>query len=82
MKKGTIEFQYFEKGDYVRTPEGVGIVTEDELSIGIENISDLYYSQIRIKHKVGTSSNTSNNIIAIDRIMVTKITKEEYENDN
>jgi hypothetical protein len=79
MKKGCLEFYYFIKDDYVRTPEGVGVVVEDEPPI--EDVSDLYYSQIRIQHKEGTSSNTSNNALPIDRIVVCHITKEEYEND-
>jgi hypothetical protein len=71
MKKGTIEFEYIEKGDCVITPEGVGIVTEDESAV--ENILDLVYSQIMVKLKDGGK------ITSVDRIMVTKITQEIYE---
>ena len=30
MKEGILHFLYYTQGDYVRTPEGVGIVFEDE----------------------------------------------------
>ena len=71
MKKGIIEFEYIEKDDCVITPEGVGIVTEDESTI--ENILDLVYSQIMIELKDGGK------ITSVDRCMVTKITQEIYE---
>ena len=35
-KKGTINFNYWERGDYVRTPDGVGIVVENEKEINTE----------------------------------------------
>lgn len=70
MKKGTIEFEYNEKNDYVITPEGVGIVEEDESPI--EDVYDLFYSQVMVKLKDGGK------VTSVDRIMVTKITEEKY----
>ena len=75
MKKGNIEFFYFEKGDYVRTAMGVGIVTEDEPEIKTEQ--DLNWSDVKIQHKFGCSENTSNEIEEISREYLIRISKEE-----
>ena len=79
MKKthGTVKFRYWKKGDYVITPEGVGIVARDESKI--ESVNDLIYKDIKVQHKEGTSANTSNAAVSIRRHMVLPLTKEGYE---
>ena len=77
MKEGVLHFTYFTTGDYVMTPEGVGIVTEDEDPIVEE--SDFCTSEIQIQHKEGTSNNPSNRPIEVIRDYVLRIEKEEYE---
>ena len=77
MKTGTITFEYFEKGDYIITGWGVGIVVEDEEEIYDEE--DLNYSEIHVQHKFSCSENTSNSVMEVEREMVSKITKEQYE---
>ena len=57
-RTGTVSFTYFDKDDYVITPEGVGIVLEDESKIDSEE--DLRYSEVLIQHKSGISTNPSN----------------------
>jgi hypothetical protein len=78
MKEGILHFMYFTTGDYVRTPEGVGIVTEDEAPITEEN--DFCTSEIKIQHKEETSNNPSNNPIEVIRDYIIPISKEEYQN--
>ena len=77
MKEGVLHFLYFTSGDYVMTPEGVGIVTEDEAQI-VEEF-DFCTSEIMIQHKEGTSNNPSNRPIEVIRDYVLRIEKEEYE---
>lgn len=71
MKRGIVNFEYIEKDEYVSTPEGVGIVMVDESPL--EDVYDLFYSQIRVKLR------DDGKITSVDRIVVTKITKEKYE---
>jgi len=80
MKKGVLHFLYFTAGDYVRTPEGVGIVTEDEDPI-IEE-SDFCTSEVMIQHKDGSSNNPTNNPIEVIRDYVLHIEKEVYDNQS
>lgn len=72
MRRGTIGFRYFDKGDYVNTFEGMGIVDEDETIVN--NLYDLMYNQIRVKIK-----NNEDRITSVDRHTVLLITKEQYE---
>lgn len=76
MREGVLHFMYFTKGDYVRTPEGVGVVVQDEDEITAEY--DFCTSQILIQHKEGTSNNPSNRPIEIIRDYITSITEKEY----
>ena len=76
-KIGTLQFLYFTKGDFVRTPMGVGQVIEDEKYI-ISEI-DFYHSEIKIQHKNGCSENTSNEPYWIERETVLRIDKNEYD---
>ena len=78
MKEGILHFMYFTKGDFVITPEGVGIVAEDEGEITAEY--DFCTSEVLIQHKNGTSNNPSNNPIEVIRDYITTITEEEYHN--
>jgi hypothetical protein len=75
-KEGVLYFKYFTAGDYVRTPEGVGIVCEDEQPIVEER--DFCTSEVKIQHKFGSSNNTNNMPIDVIREYVSRITKEEY----
>lgn len=74
MHKATIEINVFDKGDYVRTPRGVGIV------IDIEEYTNGRYD-IMIQHKFGDEDNTSNRPKVIDGDVPMLITKEEYDNE-
>jgi ethanolamine ammonia-lyase large subunit len=78
-KFGTITFEYFLKGDYVRTPDGVGIVAKDEDEI--KTALELIYSDILIQHKYGNSNNTNNAPIMIERSCVLRIIKDEYDKE-
>jgi len=80
MKAGILYFSCFTVGDYVRTPEGVGIVKEDEPPILRER--DFRLSEINIQHKFNSSNNTRNVPIDIIREYVSRITKGEYDNEN
>lgn len=76
---GTIRFQYFKKGEYVRTPNGVGVVDEDEKLISTEY--EFRNSEVRIKHKTGTSSNPGNAILGTTRDYITRIDQSEYDQE-
>jgi hypothetical protein len=76
MKEGVLHFTYFTTDDYVRTPEGVGIVTEDENPIIEEN--DFCTSEVKIQHKFSSSNNTNNAPIDVIRDYVKLISSEEY----
>jgi len=76
---GTIRFQYYKKGEYVRTPDGVGIVDEDEKLISTEY--EFRYSEIKIRHKTGNSSNPANLVKEISRDCVTRIDQAEYDQE-
>jgi len=77
MKEGILHFTYFTTGDYVRTPEGVGIVTKDEDDITEE--SDFCTSEVNIQHKFKSSNNTNNAPIDVIREYIILISKEEYD---
>lgn len=77
MKEGILHFLYFISGDYVRTPEGVGIVTENEAPI--INESDFCTSEVKIQHKFKSSNNTNNSPIDVIRDYIIQISKKEYE---
>jgi hypothetical protein len=79
MKKGVLEFYYFTKGDYVRTPEGVGLVIEDEAPITEE--FDFCTSEVKIQHKFGSSNNTNNDPIPVIRDYIIRIEPTEYEKE-
>jgi len=78
MRAGVLHFKYFTKGDYVRTPEGAGIVVEDEGEI-ITQV-DFCMSEVKIQHKEGTSNNPSNNPIEVIRDYILPISEKEYHN--
>jgi hypothetical protein len=79
MKEGILHFTYFTAGDYVRTPEGVGVVTEDERPILHEN--DFCVSEIKIQHKSGSSNNTNNSPIEVIREYILRTTKKDYDDE-
>lgn len=74
MYKETIEIEVFDKGDYVRTPRGVGIV------IDIEEYSQGRHD-IMVQHKFGDEDNPSNRPKIMDNDVAFLITKEEYDNE-
>jgi len=80
MKEGVLYFTYFTTGDYVRTPEGVGIVLKDEDSI--INESDFCTSEVNIQHKFKSSNNTNNTPIDVIRDYIILISKEEYDEES
>jgi len=80
MKEGVLYFTYFTTGDYVRTPEGVGIVLKDEDSI--INESDFCTSEVNIQHKFKSSNNTNNAPIDVIRDYIILISKEEYDEES
>lgn len=79
MKEGNIKFFYFEKGDYVRTILGVGIVLEDELYI--RNEQEFIDSEILVQHKYDCQENINNSPKYMERKESWRITEDEYIND-
>lgn len=77
MKEGILRFFYFTKDDYVITPEGVGIVFEDEGTIVKE--SDFCTSEINIQHKSKSSNNSNNKPIKVIRDYIRHISKDLYD---
>ena len=67
------------EGDYVRTPDGAGIVVEDEEEIITER--DFWDRDIAIQHKFGCSNNASNNPIDVSRDCVLRIDQDEYDQE-
>lgn len=76
MKFGILQFRYFTEGEYVRTPDGVGIVVEDEKEINSER--DLFDSDVIVQHKYGCSSNASNQPLKMSRDIIFRIDQDEY----
>ena len=76
---GKIEFEYFRKGTYVRTPNGVGIVCKTEKKI--KTPYELIASKVKIQHKYGWSNNPSNLPINQSRSNLIRIPKEEYKRE-
>jgi hypothetical protein len=74
-----LEVNYFEKGDYVRTPKGVAIVVENEKII--TNIDDLVYGAILIQYKCNAEDNISNIRERRDRGCLIPIEKGEYDEE-
>lgn len=70
----------FERGDFVRTPEGVGIITKS--FIQYDNNGNYLYQTIFVQHKARNSDNTNNDITETDNFCVVPISDEEYEGDN
>ena len=77
MKEGVLYFTYFTTGDYVRTPEGVGIVIKDEDPITEE--IDFCVSEVKIQHKFKSSNNVNNAPIDVIRDYISIISQLEYE---
>lgn len=71
MHTETIEIDVFDKGDYVRTPCGVGIVVDVDKS----NITNI---EVMIQHKFGDEDNVNNQPKIMDNSTPFLITKEEY----
>lgn len=77
--KAQIEFELFEKGDYVRTTDGVGVVTKDEiLAITEEEIRN---KKVSVQHKLGISANVSNKELEMSKWNPILITKDEYDEE-
>jgi hypothetical protein len=75
-----LEYEYYFKGDYVRTPDGVGIVAVDEEKLS--SIDDLKQSVIIVQHKFGLSSNPQNEPKEISRGCLNIITEREYNDES
>lgn len=77
--KTQIEFELFEKGDYVRTTDGVGVVTKDEiLAITEEEIRN---KKVSVQHKSGISGNVPNKELEMSKWNPRLITKDEYDEE-
>ena len=77
MHKETFEINVFGKGDYVRTPRGVGIVVDVD-------ICATYFDtpiKIMVRHKFGDGDNPDNKSQIMDNSTPILITKEEYDNE-
>jgi len=78
MKYENRKILIWEKGDYIRTPAGVGIVSE--VSEEIHNgIFERQYAVIQ--HKFNSCNNTSNKPIEVDSDCLSSISEEEYEEE-
>lgn len=78
-RSGKLEFEYYFKGDFVRTPDGVGIVAVDEEKINTAD--DMIQSEVIVQHKFGLSSNPGNEPKAVPRECLDLITKDEYNDE-
>jgi hypothetical protein len=78
MKNITITVKCFEKGDYVITPDGVGIVIRNE---SFSNEEEFIWSDVLVQHKFGNSSNCGNKPVEIEHDLVSLIGKEKYNKD-
>jgi hypothetical protein len=73
-----LKVRVFEKGDYVRTGDGVGIVVDCNFDLHKDG-SILYY-EVNVQHKNGTGENPSNNVKSLDGFeSVSLISKHEYD---
>ena len=79
MKRDTIEIYYYEKGDYVRSTNGVAVVLDDERKI--KNIDQLTYNDIRIQHKNSYRENIQNIPVEVNRKYLVIINKFEYDKE-
>jgi len=79
QKKIEIIHTFLQKGDYVRTWNGVGIVVEDEEEYN--DFRDIIDSEIKVQLKSGHSSNTSNKVEGHLRTDLIIINKEEYDKE-
>lgn len=72
--EGTVPL--YEKGDYVCTPEGYGIVTKDQDS---KPGLDYFHTNVFVQHASGISRNPENVERMLSVTMLISITKEEYD---
>lgn len=79
QKKIEIIHTFLQKGDYVRTWNGVGIVVEDEEEYN--DFRDIIDSEIKVQLKSGHSSNTGNKVEGHLRTDLIIINKEEYDKE-
>jgi hypothetical protein len=77
-----LPIRLFQKGDFVRTPDGVGIVLENKLTRRKDK--SIEYYDVVVQHKFPTSGNTSNKPLEFDAFenMVSQITDLEYHEEN
>lgn len=82
MKKiGTIQFRYFLKDEHIITPDGYGMVVEDEKQI--LDVRDFMDSEVLIQHRNSSGGNPGNSPKLVDREYVHHVSQEEYhEKDN
>ena len=79
MRKINLELNLFEKGDFVRTPQGVGKVKKNQEPP--ENINSIFQSFVSVKHKSGTSQNPSNEKVEMPYFACIHIAKKEYDEE-
>lgn len=78
MYKKKIEIIQFQKDDYVITPMGYGIVTEDQEEIS--DTEELSVAEVMVQHKEGSGGNPGNTPLAIDYLSVYITSEENYKN--
>ena len=75
-----MKLRVFEAGDSVRTPDGVGKVIRNDFTL--HDDGSLWYYEVEVQHKSGSSRNTSNAPKMLDALeCVSIITDEEYDNE-
>jgi hypothetical protein len=79
MKEGILIYKIFEKGDYIRSRHGVGIVIEDETIKN--NLHNIYYNDIKIQYKNNYERNYQNIPTSESRHNIFHISKKEYEKE-
>lgn len=77
MHVETIEINVFDKGDYVRTSRGVGVV----IDVKSNNYEDIKLHEVMVKHKYSDEDNPENIAQIMRNDVPTLITKEEYDNE-
>ena len=72
----------FQKGDYVRTGEGVGIVLSTDIEYREIGSHKCYVQQyVTVQHKSGLSSNPSNKPRELEAYGIFPISRQEYNDD-
>jgi len=74
MRTMSVTIKIPDIGDYVRTPQGVGVIKSFTLD-------DDYTVSVEVQHKFGTGENPSNKLREVEYRYTFSITKEEYDQE-